>query len=410
MTAPIPLIARPKSWDGLSPREMLSYERTTDDGEEPLPPGGVADAFVVVPLPIFDGNGMRMLLAQPDAATDYRFKRPKYDASWADQMRLTADVETAGATNAELFAEHSGDGSAWAEPGVGATPVAVLISAAGPGKVGPWVTMDPAAIADRIWRVRARSGNGVLSPVVAKVHAQFRRSEVARPTPPAGPLGNIIHDLNAETLVGMYSDEEEITTWPDDSFNGFDGTATGLQKPVFDLTGWDGTLPCVKWGGSTGRITFTPPTNSQFTHYIVASNIDGGDVANIIEGDGYPRGKSVTAIGTSQMGAQINTHVWFPTHENVLDTWDMSQKHIYRFVFHLDAGEGHWYLFVDGVLVADNLCPPQITESATMWIGDALGGLGMTMHLAREVCYDQPHITEGKTSVEDELSAFWGTP
>jgi hypothetical protein len=323
-------------------------------------------------------------------------------------MRVIADIAAAGSTAAELFAERSADGSAWTEPGVSAAPIPVIINAVGARK-GSWIAIPTASAADLIWRVRGRSGNGIASPSVSKVHLQFRNAPLAPPaTPPSGDLGSPIHDLNAETLALTHSDNQDVTTWPDDSVSNLDGAVVGGIAPKFRTSLWPGGKPCVQWSGANNKIAFSPPTNSSFTHYVVASGIDGGDVATVLEGNGYPKGKGISAIGTSEMGGFVNTHVWFPTYENVPDTWDMSTPHIYRFAF--DYGIGHWWLFVDGVLVADNDCPPQITESTQMWVGDYGTGLGLSMLLARELCYDAPYSTAGLNSVETALKATWGTP
>jgi hypothetical protein len=418
MTAPIR--PAPKSLDGRSARELYAYERTVDDGEEALPPATGVGRPPTVALPIYDGGTTRTLIAQPDAETDYGFGRPWYDASWANQMRIVADVKVAGATNAELFAWRSPDGTTRVEPGVSGAPVAVTIDAVGPRK-SAWTDMAAASAADWVWGIWARNGNDSASPVIAKAHIQFRQRGALAPTPPTGDLGNPIHDLNAITLrdvVGL-ADNADVATWPDDSVSNLDGTCVGSPSfPKFRTTLWPGGLPCVRWTGNAAPITFGPPTNSAFTHYVVASGIDGGDVAEILAGDGYPRAKGLTAVGNTQIGGFVNNHVWFPTFLNVNDDWDMSLPHIYRFVFHLAEGTGRWYIFVDGECVtfdpSDSLpgvqCPPQSTESTVMSLCNNLGGIGMDALIARELCYDAAYITEGLNSVETALKATWGTP
>jgi hypothetical protein len=280
--------------------------------------------------------------------------------------------------------------------------------------------MAAASAADWVWGIWGRNGNASASPVIAKAHLQFRQRSVTPPSStPEGELGDPIHDLNAITLDAILNENDDVALWPDDSVSELDGTCVGSPSfPKFRTTLWPGGLPCVRWTGNAAPITFGPPTNSAFTHYVVASGIDGGDVAEILAGDGYPRAKGLTAVGNTQIGGFVNNHVWFPTFLNVNDDWDMSLPHIYRFVFHLAEGTGRWYIFVDGECVtfdpSDSLpgvqCPPQSTESTVMSLCNNLGGIGMDALIARELCYDAAYITEGLNSVETALKATWGTP
>jgi hypothetical protein len=407
MTAPIR--PAPKSLDGRSARELYAYERTVDDGEEALPPAtGAGGRPPVVPLPVFDGGLVRVLLEQPAGATDYSFKRPVYDASWATQARLIADIETAGHTAAELYAEYSTDGVTWVEPGVSAAEVAISLAQTGP-VASLWVNLATGARADRMWRVWARGGNGTLSPVVAKVHIQFRIGTTT-PLPPTSSAGcTTIHKLNGMSLGSIYTNGDPVLSWPDEGPLGYDATTVSgvLPAPVYEATGFPGGLPCVSWpGGNTLALRFTPPTNDSFTHYMVVSDIDGGDFGGILSGDGYPFGKGIFANET-QLGAHVNTTIWGNTFVWMDDDWDMSAKHIYRFVFNKRIG--HWWLFVDGVLKGDHECNPQYTATTEFLIG-SYSSLAITMKLAYEECCSEVNSEEGYTAKETALKATWGTP
>jgi hypothetical protein len=248
--------------------------------------------------------------------------------------------------------------------------------------------------------------------------------------PPSGPpLGNIIHDLNAFSLMDVLGDGDEVNTWPDDGPQGLDadvGFSLETTPPHFRPTGFPGGLPCVRFGepfegaynglGIPGQIT-----NDSFTTYFVLSNLALGSgvpsgIAGFWDGgDGYPKGKGITVLGsgivggTGGMGAFVNTHISFPTFENVQDTWGMLDPHIYRFVY--DRGASHWYLYVDGVLVADNECPGQFTESTFIWMNYNPSNPALDFcHVlwARELTYDKAHVGAGDTAVEQFLRTQWG--
>lgn len=180
MTAPY--FPRAKSLDGRSARELFALERVVDDGDEVLPPGGLAEPPVVT-LPIADGADVTVMLEQGEDETDYwPSQKPYYDATSQTEIRLVTDVEDAGAADAELVGQYSAtpdDPDSFAAPAV--ADVAVTIATVGPQKSG-WYPLSDAARADVVWTIRARGGDGVETPAVGKAHLQFRQAPTVRYT------------------------------------------------------------------------------------------------------------------------------------------------------------------------------------------------------------------------------------
>lgn len=295
-------------------------------------------------------------------------------------------------------------------------------------RLGTTVRMpDAAAVNKLLLKLIRKGGNGMISPRMWNflVSAVTARSGGA-PGGPTGPLpedadwGSIIHDLNSVSLAGSYADDQEVGLWPDDGPLFIDGTAgTGVPPgPRFQSLGWLGVLPCVRWpGGNTNAITYTPaPTNSDYTLYLIASNLAGATGSFAYIGDGYPFSKLIE-IGAGAVGASVNDNLFSGSYMAVSDTWNMLNPHIYRFVFNKTFGR--WWMFLDGNLLMTHDCNPQFTGTINSYLG-LHGSFAITMDLARQVIWNKPHVTpdassytvpvNGKTLPERILSTFWGTP
>jgi hypothetical protein len=416
----------PRDFENITTRECFAAVRTGENGGE-APGGTGAIKPVTVALPILDGGDVCVMTAQPAAATDYGWAAPWYDTSGQNEVRVVVDVEAAGAADAETFGEYSADaGETFAEL---ETPVAAPIADVGPHKSG-WVPLASAEIGDRVWRLRARGGDGAATPVVRKAHFQFRQNVAARPprgggTPdlPEGIWGTIIHDLNAGMLGTLYADGDGVDFWPDQSPTGYDAQTEGgvVNSPAYRATGFPGGRPCVSTSGLNQRYVLSNPSRGyeSWTKYFVLSGLDGGDIAYIWGAqNGYPWAYYFWATA-SAVAAKVNPNAFTDTTDTAPDTWGMAGAHIYRLV-KLGGSATHWYLFVDGVQVADHFCNPQANESTVIALLDPSGGLGMTAKLGREVCYDRGHfnttgdgadgITNGLTGPEVVLKSTWGTP
>jgi hypothetical protein len=172
MTSPRPIFARAKSLDGITARELESFERTTDDGGEPPVSGGLAEPAVVT-LPLVHGDET-VLLAQPAAVTDYWPNTyAKYDASAQTEVRAVVNVIEPGAVGAELvglYSTSADDPDTFTAPALGA--VTVPISSPG-WYAGGWYPLIDAARADVAWAMRAQGGDGAATPVIGSAHLQF---------------------------------------------------------------------------------------------------------------------------------------------------------------------------------------------------------------------------------------------
>lgn len=230
MTAPFP-IQPPKSLDGTSPRELISYERRTPPGEEQLPPG-VLGGTPAVMLAISDGNLMTVMLKLGDEPSEWW----PHQAAWfpsneLNQVRAIATIATVGSFGSHAFVEYSTDpedADSWDTPAADGSAVLVQLDAPGPQK-GAWVTLHEDAVGDVTWRLRAAGGDSDATPVVGKAHIQFRQATVEPPpnenepgdypdpwfwsrTGPDDPMwqddnGTIAHPRTHNTNVGRWSDK-----------------------------------------------------------------------------------------------------------------------------------------------------------------------------------------------------------
>src|SRR5678816_2793835 len=110
--------------------------------------------------------------------------------------------------------------------------------------------------------------------------------------------------------------------------------------------------------------------------YMVTAGLDGGDTAFLINGtSGYPFGFSLK-LTSNQVCAEVGSSAFGDNTVCNTDTgWGMANKHIWRFV--MNAAAVHFWLFRDGILVADhNSTNNQTRDSSVLSILDAAGGLG----------------------------------
>ena len=423
MTAPIR--PAPKSLDGRSTRELVSFERTGVNGEPPPTPagsGGVADVDLVIAHP---GN-VTALNAQPSAETDYWPGTPWFDTRAFNQMRVVIDnVETAGHTTSRVIAKCASTvGGTFAAPGVAGAEVAAAIATTGPQKSAQWAPLDTTAIGDRLWKALAVGGNGSLTPVVGGVHFQFRQAAASRPPvgTPGGDLpedatwGNILFDANAPAaaMAALYNDGDDVANFLERLGDNLTTVAT-TNLPKYRATGLNGH-PCVEFGGLSPHLAAGNPTQAYgiWTYYFVISELDGGDYGAIWGDVSEPPSAGYRLSCTSSNVYGHANNLFNGDSANVADDWGMSTPHIYRWT---KPGTS-WQLFVDGVHKVTGGAGPGPTGSATVGLMQALGGLGIVGKIGRVVAYDKYHVApdgsnttaDGLTAPELVLQAYWGTP
>jgi hypothetical protein len=300
----------------------------------------------------------------------------------------------------------------------------VPIAAANPNApaVGPRIAVPDAALVNNLLlKLVRRGGNGTITPAlwnaiidVASGAGSGRPSDL-----PEGDWGTLLWDINSFNLDAIYADNAEVPFFPDErgSYDASTAGSTVVNAPHYRATGMSGGLPCVQTTGLNLPLLAGNPTKpfGSWTYYFVVSELDGGDVGFILNGEsGYPFGFGLWATA-SDIAGQVNTNAFGSTVDSA--TVSLSGKHIYRFV--KESGASHWYLYRDGVLVADEFANPQVNDTVSIRILDAAGGLGMDAKLGRGVAYSRAHLAptalatspaNGLTAPEIVLKAQWGTP
>lgn len=428
MTAPNLPLAPPRDFENITFREVMAAVRTGEDGGPAPPPTGTG-ASPVVALPIADGVDVTVMTAQPSGATDYGWAQPWFDTTAFNQMRVIADVETAGHTTAEVFADQtSSDGGTYTEPATGGAEVAVPISAAGKVK-SDWKALDPAAIGDRIWRARGRGGNGTASPVVKKVHFQFRRATLPRPPrgtedplPEDATWGAIVFDANANatSMREAYGDGDDVNDFHDQVAANNLTTGATLLLPKYRTAGIGGARPCVEWDGTNVAMSAaTNPTGADWTYYFIIENLDGGDGARIWGAGLFDSFQYAIYADNDTVYAANNNLFGSPSlfvEDSGGTAWGMGDVHIYRWVKRTGAAShGIW---INGVHKGSAGAAPQSNNGGATDFMNAMTGLGITGRIGRVVAYNKAHISptntggeaSGLTAPEIALQSFWGTP
>jgi hypothetical protein len=436
----------------------VAYRITYTDGDSTAQT--LEDEFDVPPLGADDGNAegtpgnwpltLRttppLVLVGAEVGTDTFLEPPeaRADRVWVSLKKVRRLMAQGGSGKAGgagvvgvLIYSLTGENGSFQELG----PTWPLHEVRYPAAGDPAAIAAGAAAADIVclsWGTKG--GNGTTTVVeIGNIYAHAFSATTPNPAPEppevdvpsGGPLGNIIHDLNAFSLVGVVVDGDPFDFWPDDSVTAQDAVSGPPQaSPIFRETGFSTGAPCVEFsGGNSGMVVQGQITNGSFTTYIVMEDVDTTvvgfpvAVAPIFNaGNGFPKGKGVTAVGSAIVGGSggiggyVNTAVSpLDTFKNVRDTWGMMDPHVYRFVF--DKTLGRWWLFVDGVSVCNENddpdtpgipCPAQFTESSAFVMGWQSDTDGVPMRWGRELTYDKAHVGAGDTAVETALRAIWG--
>lgn len=137
-----------------------------------------------VPVDFF-GRGTTNLTwtSMPAASTELvgaTTSRVQHDMSGCQQMRLAANIITAGFAGSKLSVQYSlDDGATWffmdgtADGDVGAETPQIVLTSTGYVK-SAWMTIAAAARTDVLLRIVGDDGNGVASPAFARIRAECR--------------------------------------------------------------------------------------------------------------------------------------------------------------------------------------------------------------------------------------------
>lgn len=421
MTAPIrPLV---KSLDGRSARELYAIERTNDNGEPTNPPTTGAPQPPVVTLPFQTGGDVDVFLAPGSGEVDTLWPAERFDARGNNQMRVVTNVAAAGGASAELFAQSSINGASWATPGT--SDVAQSIAAVGPKPLPNqgWINIDPASIADMLWRLRLRGGDGAASPALWGSMLQFRNKVANRPTTFDPLWGSEILDLDpigALFAALGYGDGDDAPLFPDETGIGHDfASAAGLLLPTYHASGFNGgSNPYIEWAG--GNVPLTTPDNPlaaypSYTLLIIAEGLDGGDGAQMWGNPGSNSFNFDVYFDDANISV-ANNNVGGSPGFTASDDWGMSTGHQYRFV--KNAGTSSHQLFVDGVLKGTATNAPQTNNPGLIQLMYDLGGVGLSGRIAKVKAWDKAHssptnigaVANGLTPFETAYQTRFGTP
>lgn len=228
----------------------------------------------------------------------------------------------------------------------------------------------------------------------------------------------IVHDLNADTLALTFADDDGVGTWPDDTTPDEDASPSGglgQSAPTFKTNGLGTGNPSVRFGTGTQGLIHDNPENSSSTRYVVGKfTAPVSGIGRIAGGAVGPFSFGIWMNPDGTIGAHVNANVGGDTTDTTSGSYDDGNTHILRLVFWVI---GHWYLFIDGILVADFACQPQPTlDAATERMGYA-SGLPEEMDIGRKVQYNKIHLSptlsttpaNGFTAPETVLRARWGS-
>lgn len=323
-------------------------------------------------------------------------------------------------------------GATWNEAG----PFAELNAPKFPA-VGEYLPLNEGAVGTNIlfsWGLKGGSGTDVVR--VGNIYSDSVSSDEPPDSPSddtdapqGGPLGNVLLDLNAFTLLELETVEDaELTTWPDDSGNGNDAIAhllSGSTKPIFKAAGIGGGKPCVRFRGSSDSMRFPIPSQTEFTIYFVFDNIaKSGSVGS----GAYPNGSALiqNSVGSSSasfgVAMKLNGKINYGVGENAVvsttasrdtvNSWDDSAKHVHAFVRQPTGGLAAYYVDGDDESTSGiNTTGAAMTAEPYVYIAvKPFIGYPSALDAGRILWYDQAHGPSEIAIVTDFLRDQWGTP
>lgn len=256
MTAPIPL-PLPKDFYNRPPKELAGYSSTVvDDGDDiaaPSGPGGALD--VIMPFHAVYGYPVEIVEQPAAGIAPADFVPEWYDATNATHARLVAHLETAGASGAVVQLQYAPNypsaPTVFADAG---TPSSVVLPINATGALkSPWVQLADTARTDVVWRPAFAGGDGIVTPVIGKLSAQFRVGTAVildkwylRTGAPTDPDGVGAQLVPADT-PGVY---DEVAADPFFAVDGADGNPL-TTKNLPDASGL-GILSLTKGNSGIG--------------------------------------------------------------------------------------------------------------------------------------------------------------
>lgn len=369
-------------------------------------PGNFVHDFIAAPPTIV--RAIDAALREPKAAKRGRFY---WNPQFAVKARLEGSVHVAASAGTEIhLITVAADEVTLAETGV-----VMRCDRVNYPEPGALLAFDGAALGDNVrfsWGVKGGSGTDVLA--VGNLRVTFLSSEDAPDAPDGDPpddsdFGNLIHHLDADQALTQYGADGAASTWEDQTATNQDAVVSpshGQSAPLVRATAFPGGRACVEYNGGThGHRIGGQITSDSFTTYLHATiQSISGFAPFFAAGDGYPFGKGVWWGNSADMlGAHVNTTFWGNTFAWVADTWGRSGEHVYRFVFNRPTGR--WRMYVDGVLVMEMSCNPQLTESFFTYLGYVSGEGALGMRLRREKTWDRAHETSGLNALETAILA-----
>lgn len=395
--------------------------------QPPIPPNDGTGAGTPGNTGVFhfvaEAGGLYVLGTQPPESTwlsdTGHFQVP---SQFSTAITVWAHPVVAGVEDSVLDVEYSiDDGVSWTA--IGVQPRLDILA---PQIVSATLPVE-ARVAGTIYRAAAAGGDDESSPEIYNFAFALRsNAPIGLPTPPppgtidpptGTPWGNIIRDANAPgaEMDAAYNDTDDVDSFIDSVAGNNLTSEAVLLLPKYNATGLNGK-PCVEWDGA--NVPLIGPDVSHdygsWTVYIVAENLNGGDGADIW--NGLPGGTYSYGISADSTVFGVQANNVFGAYTIIADSWDMSQRHIYRLAKSTEWA--HWYFFVDGVLKGSAFNAIQTNDCATSTLMDYRSGLGLSGRIGRVLEYDQAHISptnsgsvaNGLTGPELALRAYWGTP
>jgi hypothetical protein len=237
--------------------------------------------------------------------------------------------------------------------------------------------------------------------------------------PPTGPpFGNLLLDLNVASLTGFVQDDL-VEDWADDA------TADGAQSafnapgspypyitfpPFYQEDAFGAGMDGVNINAADVGLIYPNPWIDSWTYYVVIKLLTPDDQGIVIHGNGGAASNfQILANAGGTLTAGVNQSVFDDNSRTTTQTYLDGQPHIFRLVWR--RLPGHWWLYVDGVLVLDNTVVATTFQNLIAYckIGGHVGYPNAThAYYGRVLQYDAPHIGSIGDPVEAALRTQFG--
>ena len=366
-------------------------------------------------------------LVEPEAA---RPSRRYLNTTFVGAMRAQL-ANWYAAPNVQFHFIYSLDsGTSWNEAG----PFAELDLVKFPKVGDAAVLADDSIGANVLFSWGLKGGDGTQTVKVGNIYSQGTSSET-QPDPPSdsgapqgGPLGNLLLDLNAFTLLDNgVVDGATVDTWNDDSGNGNHAVsyASG-REGKFKTAGIDGGKPSVRFTlADSSTMRFPIPSSNAFTLYFVLDNIvihastPNGNytgaaalITNSVGSSSASFGTAMRPDGRISYGVGENALVTTTASKLTNNSWDDGAKHVHAFVRNPLGGLFHYWVDGDDEHPGgENSTGAGLTANPYCYIAcEDFVGYPSGFDCGRVLWYDQAHDAAQIAIVTDFLRDQWGTP